>query len=124
MSVLILDEAEVFTWFGSTNDLKNYSKLITFIVLLRKLFDAHILLSEVWTEKVAALSGKQRLSFRKMREVFSHHGKEFSKNAADTPNIDFVIIIVLGKNDFRGSVPPGDHMLSQLLLLQFPFGHS
>lgn len=110
----MLDEAEVLVRLWGSDYLKYYPQLITFVVKLSVFFHAHVFESEVWAQQMARLPWEERLSLRKVAEVLPHHRQQLSKDASNTPNINFVSISILSQNNLRCSVPPSDHMLRKL----------
>jgi hypothetical protein len=113
----MLDKGNVLVFTWRAYYLEYLAKLVVFVVFRRVVFKVFVSICKVWTEQSASLTWKQWLALCEMREVLLHHTEQLCKDAAHTPYIYFVGVSVLRQYDLRCSVPPGDHMLRQLLAL-------
>ena len=115
------------------NNLKYLAKLIIFELLINptlffrigdstllRYFFLRFLCGFGW-EQLAWATREQRLTIEDGSIILSHHAEQLSEYAAYRPDIYSRSVRILHQDDFRGTIPPCNDMLCELLTLLLHF---
>ena len=101
--------------------MENLTELVVLIVLLGKLLDTLVTLSQQGrTQKTTRFSWKEWFSTH-IGKVLLDHTQKLSEDAANRPHVNFVRILALGQYHFRSSIPPCHNFFSELPSFRFVY---